>query len=212
MDKTLTLNETRVIGCLLEKESTTPDLYPLTLNALKAACNQKSNREPVLQLSDTELQDTLALLLEKHLIQVEQHSRSSKYKHRFCNTALGGLTLSPQERGILCVLLLRGPQTPGELRARTGRLCEFTDVSEVEQALQLLIGLALVSPLPREAGKRERRYGHSLSGEISSVSQSDLAETDKATIAALTKENQILKLEVARLTAELAQYTSQDEQ
>ncbi|MFI3245865.1 MAG: YceH family protein [Ferrimonas sp.] len=208
MDKTLTLNETRVIGCLLEKESTTPDLYPLTLNALKAACNQKSNREPVLQLSDSELQDTLASLLEKHLIQVDQHSRSSKYKHRFCNTPFGGLTLSPQERGLLCVLLLRGPQTPGELRARTGRLCEFADVNEVEQALQQLIEQALVSPLPREAGKRECRYGHCLSGEISAVSQAELAETDKATIAALTKENQILKLEVARLTAELAQYTS----
>ncbi|QIZ77327.1 YceH family protein [Ferrimonas lipolytica] len=199
MDKNLTLNETRVIGCLMEKESTTPDLYPLTLNALKGACNQKSNREPVLSLSDTEVQQTVAQLLGKRLLHEEGSARTSKYKHRFCNTPFGGLQFTQQERAIVCVLLLRGPQTPGELRSRTNRLCEFSDVSETESALQQLVEKELVVQLPREAGKRESRYAHLFSGEVEIVTSANVASNDKTRILELEKENMILKAEVERL-------------
>lgn len=160
-------NEQRVIGCLIEKEITTPEHYPLSLNALTNACNQKSNRDPVMNLTESEVQDTLSLLKEKRLISVETGfgSRVAKYRHRFCNTEFGDFKLTEQELGLLCVLLLRGPQTPGELRTRSNRLCDFSAVSEVEEVLTSLqkhdTG-ALVSKLPREPGKRESRYLHLL--------------------------------------------------
>ncbi len=201
---TLSLNEARIIGCMLEKEATTPDQYPLTLNSLKNACNQKSNREPVLSLSDNEIKQTVDQLLQKRLLQEESSARVSKYKHRFCNTPFGGLKLTDQERAIICVLLLRGPQTPGELRSRTNRQCEFRDVSETEQVLQTLIGRELVAQLPREAGKRESRYGHLFSGELTMVTTAELVADDKARIAELEKENAILKLEIERLKGLLA--------
>jgi len=163
----LTANEQRVIGCLLEKETTTPEQYPLSLNALTNACNQKSNREPVMALSESDVQDTLVGLKEKRLISIAtgSSSRVMKYRHRFCNTEFGELKLTEQERGILCVLFLRGPQTPGELRTRTNRLCEFSDVSEVDSALNELThrsdGPFLVK-LERIPGKRESRYAHLL--------------------------------------------------
>ncbi len=116
----LSPNEARVIGCLLEKEITTPEQYPLSLNALTNACNQKSNREPVLDLDETTVQQTLDQLIRKYLVSEESGygSRVAKYRHRFCNTEYGTLKFSPQELGIVCELLLRGPQTPGELRSR----------------------------------------------------------------------------------------------
>ncbi|PCJ30566.1 MAG: DUF480 domain-containing protein [Moraxellaceae bacterium] len=163
----LTNNEQRVLGCLLEKEVTTPDQYPLSLNALTNACNQKSNREPVMDLSEAEVQDTLHGLKEKHLLASETGfgSRVVKYRHRFCNTEFGELKLSDQEFGILCVMFLRGPQTPGELRTRTNRLCEFVDVSEVDNVLSELAHRndgPFVTMLDREPGKRESRYAHLL--------------------------------------------------
>ncbi|WP_200804686.1 YceH family protein [Ferrimonas marina] len=199
----LSLNEARVIGCLLEKESTTPDLYPLTLNALKGACNQKSNRDPVLSLSDGEVQHTLNQLRDKRMISEEGGARASKYKHRFCNTPFGGLQLSEQERGIVCVLLLRGPQTPGELRSRTNRLCQFDDVSQVEAVLKQMAEQGYVVQLPREAGKRESRYAHLFSGEVEMVTTADVAADDKARILQLEQENRVLKAEIARLQAQL---------
>ncbi len=204
MEMNLSLNEARVIGCLLEKETTTPDLYPLTLNALKGACNQKSNREPVLSLSDKEVLDTLESLKAKRLISEEGGARASKYKHRFCNTAFGGLQLSEQERGLVCVLLLRGPQTPGELRSRTGRLCEFNDVKATESVLQKMAEKGLVVQLPREAGRRESRYAHLFSGEVAAVTTADMVADDKAKIEALEHQIKVLTLENERLRAELA--------
>lgn len=163
--------EARVIGCLIEKEVTTPDYYPLTLNSLTAACNQKSNREPVLSLTDSDVQDAIDSLIARRLVSDESgfNSRANKYQHRFCNTEFGDLKLTKQEKGVVCCLLLRGPQTPGELRTRTNRLAEFSDGKEVEALLEKMANAEsgpLVVKLPREAGKRESRYQHLFSGEV----------------------------------------------
>ncbi|MGH1486069.1 MAG: YceH family protein [Cellvibrionaceae bacterium] len=166
----LSLNETRVLGVLFEKERTTPDQYPLSLNALANGCNQKSNRYPVLSLDESIVQETLDSLVKKSLVaEVTLSSRVPKYRQRFGNTQFSETNVSLKEHSILTVLFLRGPQTPGELRTRTNRLCDFSDVSEVEQVLQELIerpGDAYVAKLPREAGKRESRYAHLFSGEL----------------------------------------------
>jgi uncharacterized protein YceH (UPF0502 family) len=165
----LTLNQTRLIGCLIEKEITTPDQYPLSLNALTLACNQKSNRDPVLELCESQVQQVIDQLVEKRLLTEVSGfgSRVVKYKHRFCNTEFGELKLRSQELAIIAVLFLRGPQTPGELRSRTHRLCRFTDVHEVDAALQLLTEREegpFVACLVRDPGKRESRYCHLFSG------------------------------------------------
>jgi len=133
--------EARVIGCLLEKELTTPDQYPLSLNSLTLACNQKSSREPVLSLTESDVQAIIDDLNKKRLISEQSGfgSRVVKYKHRFCNTEFSELQLNNAEVALICVLLLRGPQTPGELKTRTARLHEFNDVGQVETAL---IGLS----------------------------------------------------------------------
>ena len=169
MDMQLTANEARVIGCLIEKQVTTPDQYPLTLNALTNACNQKSNREPVMELDETQVQGTLDALSNRRLVSEKfvVGSRVPKYLHRFCNTEFSALKLSPQELGLICALLLRGPQTPGELRTRTQRLCTFKDVHEVQSVLDGLArrdGGPLVVQLAREPGRRESRYAHLFSG------------------------------------------------
>ncbi|MGP8305707.1 YceH family protein [Vibrio sp. YIC-376] len=167
----LTAIEARVIGCLIEKEVTTPDLYPLSLNALTNACNQKSNREPVMALSESEVLDAVDALIDRRLVSDESafNSRVSKYQHRFCNTEFGDLKLTEQEKGIVCCMLLRGAQTPGEIRTRTNRLATFNDVKEVETVLEHLASEdkgPLVIKLPREAGKRESRYMHLFCGEV----------------------------------------------
>jgi uncharacterized protein len=168
----LTPREARVIGSLIEKQITTPDQYPLSLNALVNACNQKSNRDPVLDIDERTVQQTLDDLGKKHFV-VEKSgfgSRVPKYQHRFCNTEYGTLKLDPQELAIVCELLLRGPQTPGELRSRAARMAPFTDVSEVEAALTRLGEREdgpFVKRLAREPGRREWRYAHLFSGEVS---------------------------------------------
>ena len=184
----LTPNEVRVIGCLLEKESTTPDQYPLSLNALTSACNQKSARDPVMSLTATDVQVVLDDLVRKYLVSDRAGfgGRVKKYKHRFCNTEFGSLQFTDQERGALCVLMLRGPQTPGEIRTRTHRLCEFEDVGEVEAVLQSLAGHEagpFVRRLPREPGKRESRYAHLLAGEAGLPEASTEALPREATTA-----------------------------
>jgi uncharacterized protein len=161
----LTPYEARVVGCLIEKEITTPEQYPLSLNALMLACNQKSNRDPVMHLAESEVQSIVDGLVRKHLVSEKSGfgSRVSKYKHRFCNNEFGGLQFTAQELGVICVLLLRGPQTPGELRTRTNRLCSFTDVTETEAVLEQLVthpGGPFVARMPREPGRRESRYAH----------------------------------------------------
>lgn len=203
--------EARIIGCLIEKEVTTPDHYPLTLNSLTTACNQKSNREPVLSLSDAEVQDAVEGLVARRLVSDESafNSRVSKFQHRFCNTEFGDLKLTDQELGLVCCMLLRGAQTPGELRTRTGRLCHFSDVKEVEAVLDRLAGResgALVVKLPREPGKRESRYQHLFSGEVdleAFAQANSLVSTDADTsrIDELEQEVNALKTELADLRA-----------
>jgi uncharacterized protein YceH (UPF0502 family) len=167
----LTPYEARVIGCLLEKHRTTPEHYPLSLNALTNACNQKSSRDPVLELDEATVQETIDALIKKRYV-IEKSgfgSRVTKYQHRFCNTEFGALQFSDRELAIVCVLLLRGPQTPGELRSRTERLHRFQDIHEVESTLDELMQRddgPFVAKLPREPGKRETRFAHLFGGEI----------------------------------------------
>jgi len=165
MNIALSALEERVIGCLVEKQITTPEQYPMSLNALTNACNQKSNREPVLQLPETEVQSLIDALSRKHLVLERSGfgSRVPKYQQRFCNTEFSVFQFTPQERAIVCELLLRGPQTPGELRSRAARMAEFTDAAQVEAALEALARREsgpLVRRLAREPGRRESRYAH----------------------------------------------------
>lgn len=178
MNPELTLQETRVIGCLIEKEITTPDQYPLSLNALTNACNQKSNRDPVLNLDEHAVQSLVDQLIKKRLVSEQSGygSRVPKFQHLFCNSTFGTLKFSPQELGIVCELFLRGAQTPGELRSRAGRLCAFADAGEVETALSGLATRAdgpFVIRLAREPGRRESRYAHLFSGEVSGAHDSE---------------------------------------
>jgi len=174
---TLSANQCRVIGVMLEKETTTPEQYPLSLNAITIGCNQKSNREPVTFFSENDVQNLIDELVEMDQLMIDRKAsaRVNKYFHRFCNTEFGNLKFTPQQKAIVCVLFLRGPQTPGELRTRTNRLADFTDVSEVETTLnqlQDLNGKELVKKLAREPGKRDSRYIHLLA-DISEVNLSD---------------------------------------
>jgi uncharacterized protein len=169
MNIELSALEARVIGCLLEKQITTPEQYPMSLNALTNACNQKSNRDPVLQLPEAEVQGLIDALSRKHLLLEKSGfgSRVPKYQQRFCNTEFSVFQFTPQERAIVCELLLRGPQTPGELRSRAARMASFADAGEAEAALEALANReagALVVRLPREPGRRETRYAHLFGG------------------------------------------------
>ena len=175
--------EARIIGCLMEKEITTPDQYPLSLNALTNACNQKTSREPVLELSESEVQKSVDSLMKKYWVSDRSAGyggRVTKYKHRFCNTEFGSLKFSKQEFGIICVLLLRGAQTPGELRARTNRLCEFPDGEAVEATLKGLIEREdgpFVTRLRRAPSEREARYSHLFSGQpATAISEAEAAD------------------------------------
>lgn len=163
--------EARVIGCLLEKQVTTPEQYPLSVNAVTMACNQKTNREPVMNLSEHDVQDVLDALVKRHYLRTVSGfgNRVTKYEQRFCNSEFGDLKLSSAEVAVVTTLLLRGAQTPGELRTRASRMHEFSDMQEVEQTLE---GLAAredgpyVARLAREPGKRESRYMHLFCGDV----------------------------------------------
>lgn len=202
--------EARVIGCLIEKETTTPDQYPLSLNALTNACNQKTNRDPVLELTEATVQQTVDALMRKHLVSDKSAGyggRVTKYKHRFCNTEFGSLKFSKQELGVLCVMLLRGPQTPGELRSRTNRLCEFADSAEVESTLKRLMEREdgpFIARLPRAAGAREFRYAHLFSGNIESVPETpDPADPAAGAHTSLSQRLALLEDKVAEMQLEL---------
>ncbi|HEY6529575.1 MAG TPA: DUF480 domain-containing protein [Cellvibrionaceae bacterium] len=212
----LTPKEARVIGSLIEKALTTPDQYPLSLNSLTMACNQKSNREPVMEMTEAQVQSTLDDLVKRHLVSPisAMGSRVVKYQHRFCNTQFSELQLSPGELAVVCVLLLRGWQTPGELRTRTQRLHDFNDVLDVEKALHQMMARnpPLICKLAREPGKRESRYAHLFAGEITEQEQTTAGEfthraedgvdeltTLKQEIAALRVEYQQLSERVALL-------------
>ena len=208
MDSPLDLHSVRVLGSLIEKESTTPDSYPLTLNALTAACNQTSNRDPVLQLDEGAVANALDDLSRRQLARgaLRSDSRVPRYRHLLAET----LNLHPAEIAILGVLMLRGPQTVGEIRTRTARLFEFPDLARVELTLQSLASLAqpLVVQLPRQPGQKELRYAHLLSGEPKVEASSPVARP------ATVESSRIgtLELQVASLLTELADLRSQFEE
>jgi len=162
----LTDVEVRVLGSLVEKDATTPDYYPLSLNALVNACNQKSNRDPFMSLDENAVRDALSSLQEKRLAGPvnSADSRVTKYEHRMQEV----FNFSRGENAVLCVLLLRGPQTPGELRGRTERMHRFNDLDEVQFALQRLMQREppLAKVLPRQPGTKESRYAHLLAGDV----------------------------------------------
>ena len=187
---TLSAAEARVIGCLIEKQITTPDQYPLSINALTNACNQKSNRDPVLNLAEAEVQQLIDALVRKHLM-IERSgfgSRVAKYQHCFCNTEFSGLKFTLQELAIVCELLVRGPQTPGELRTRAARMTPFVDSGDVESALAALAARAegaLVVQLPREPGRRDSRYAQLFTGPpVEAAATGHAPEPDGAARAA----------------------------
>jgi uncharacterized protein len=201
----LTPIEARVIGSLIEKALTTPDQYPLSLNSLTMACNQKSNREPVMELLEAQVQATLDGLVKKHLVSPisAMGSRVVKYQHRFCNTQFSELQLSLGELALVCVLLLRGWQTPGELRTRTQRMHDFNDVLDVEKALHQMMGRnpPLVTKLDREPGKRESRYAHLFGSDIADQAHNSTTQGAATTVISATTADELaaLKEELASL-------------
>jgi uncharacterized protein YceH (UPF0502 family) len=212
MNIEFTPNEARVIGCLIEKEITTPDQYPLSLNALTNACNQKTNREPVLDLSESTVQQTLDALMKKYMVSDKSAGyggRVTKYRHRFCNTEFGPLKFSAQELGTLCVMLLRGPQTPGEVRTRTNRLCEFADAEAVESTLKALMTREdgpFVARLARAPGARESRYTHLFFGAVESApdpGDAPAAPAESGATATLSHRVELLEAAVAELQREI---------
>lgn len=203
----LTATEARVIGCLLEKQVTTPEQYPLSVNAVTLACNQKSNREPVLNLSEHELQDHLDALVKRHYLRTVSGfgNRVTKYEQRFCNSEFGDLKFSSAEVAIVTTLLLRGAQTPGELRSRASRMHEFSDMQEVEHTLENLVSREdgpFVMRLPREPGKRESRFMHLFSGDVETLVNvaEAVAPVDDESLAARVDA---LETEVAELKQRL---------
>jgi hypothetical protein len=214
----LTDVEVRVLGSLVEKEATTPDNYPLSLNALTAACNQTSNRDPVMSLDESTISATVHHLRGRSLVRPIVHSggRVTKYEHRM-DEALG---LVRRQLAVLCVLMLRGPQTAGELRTRTQRIHDFAEVAEVESTLDGLIDREppLVVRLPRRAGQKEVRYAHLLSGEVAvpdvpetaslGTTTSD-APADDGRVAALERRVETLEAELAALREQFDQFRAQ---
>jgi uncharacterized protein len=155
--------EIRVLGCLLEKQRTTPDAYPLSLNALRAACNQSTNRDPVVDYDEAAVKDALARLRRRGWTRLASGagSRAAKYRH-LLDEAMG---LGADEQAVLCVLMLRGPQTPGELKTRTERMHPFADLAQIEDVLDRLGDRGLAARLPRRPGQKEDRFAQRLGGE-----------------------------------------------
>ena len=176
----LTATEARVIGCLMEKSVTTPDQYPLTVNALTNACNQKSAREPVMALKPAEVQRAARALCDRSLVHIDENYKNGvkKYKQRLCNTTYNDLQLSKAQYAVLTLLLLRGAQTPGELRARSGRLHSFDDNTAVTDAVADLAvedENALLVQLPRTAGRKEAELMHQLCGPVDVAADAEKA-------------------------------------
>lgn len=177
----VTAIEVRILGSLVEKESTTPDAYPLSLNALVNACNQTSNRDPIMDLTDDQVRWAINNLRQQSLVRANQRSdsRVMKYQHLMVER----LTLDESSLAVMCVLMLRGHQTPGEIKGRTGRLSEFASLADVEATLNELVRRELVVELPRRPGQKEVRYAHLLSG---SVAAGEAADSGHATTGRTT--------------------------
>ena len=205
----LSPTEARVLGVLIEKEITTPEYYPLSLNALVNACNQKNNREPVMTLEEVEVRQALhGLETERLAAPVRGETRVAKYEHRVQEV----FNFTRGEIAVICVLLLRGPQTPGELRGRTERMYKFDELSDVQSVLQRLIARepdALVKVLPRQPGTKEARYAHLLSGDVEAfeppaAAQSYSTASSYAHSSSHSEEDPELKERMAQLEAEVA--------
>lgn len=197
----LTAHEARIIGCLLEKQVTTPEQYPLSVNAVVTACNQKTNREPVMSLAESDVQDLLDELVKRHYLRTVSGfgNRVTKYEQRFCNSEFGDLKLTAAEVAIVTTLLLRGAQTPGELRSRAQRMYEFRDMAEVESTLDNLASPEdgpYVARLPREPGKRESRYMHLFCDDMDSLI---------TVVEAVSPPNDDLQARVEALESEVAE-------
>ena len=152
--RSLTAAETRVLGCLLEKQRTTPDVYPLSLNSLRLACNQSTNREPVVDYDETTIREALHRLERRGIVRLAGASRAAKYRHLLAEA----LPMDEGEQAVVCVLMLRGPQTPGELKQRTERMHSFPELGSVQGTLERLIERELVQRLDRRPGQKEERY------------------------------------------------------
>lgn len=210
-DVTLSDKEARILGSLMEKQMTTPEYYPLTLNALVAACNQKSSREPVMNLAGGEVANTINTLRGRGLVTASSGGRADRFEQQLSRK----LGLSPKERAAICVLLLRGAQTVNEIRIRTDRMTDFADNADVLQTLTQLSEreTPLVVDLGKAPGQREERFTHLLCGEpaIEAVAAPVRgASTDKARIAELEAEVATLREEVRRLRAALGEEPAVD--
>jgi len=211
----LNAKEARVIGCLIEKSVVTPDVYPMTLNSLASACNQKSGRDPVMALKQAEVHQAVRLLESKHLVRMDENfkSRTEKFSQRFCNTRYSNIQFDDGQLAIVCLLLLRGPQTPGELRARSGRLHTFADNAAVVVALESLIerdSEPMLIKLPRTPGRKDSEYMHLFSGAVdvdAHASQALAAKpaqsSSRVDVAELTDRLDRLEAEVEALKKQL---------
>lgn len=209
--------EARIVGCLIEKSIVTPDQYPLTLNALVNACNQKSSREPVMHLKPGEVQQAIRQLEARHLVRIDENFRSrvEKYTQRFCNTRYSNIQFDAAELAVVCLLLLRGAQTPGELRARSGRLHEFADNDAVVVALNHLVEREdgpMVVKLPRTPGRKDSEYMHLFSGAVDvdhhvaeSIASRPAAGETRVTVAELAERITRLEEEFAALKKKLGE-------
>jgi hypothetical protein len=211
MDIKLTETEVRVLGSLIEKDITTPEYYPLSLNALVNACNQKSNRDPVMQLDEDAVRDALEGLQQQRLAGPARgaDSRVTKYEQRLQEV----FNFTRPETAVLCVLLLRGPQTPGELRGRAERMHRFETLDDVQSALQKLMQRdpPLAKVLPRQPGTKESRYAHLLAGDV--VELETPAHADAAVESNPADAGRIARLEheLAELRREFAEMKDQVE-
>ncbi len=216
MDNPLTDIEARVLGALIEKDVTTPDYYPLSLNALVNACNQKSNRDPVMNLDEESVRQALGSLNKQGLAGPADSfdGRVTKYEHRLQEA----FNFDRRETAILCVLLLRGPQTPGELRSRGERMHPFDDLSEVESTLQRLMKREppIVKVLPRQPGTKEARYAHLFSGDVepqpeTPTETAQAAPSNPERLSAIEGEVSQLRNEIADLKREFSNFRKQFE-
>jgi uncharacterized protein YceH (UPF0502 family) len=208
LNPVLTDTEIRVLGSLVEKDITTPDYYPLSLNALVNACNQKNNREPVTNLTEEQVRQSLSTLQEKRLAGPASgaDSRVTKYEHRLQEV----FNFTRGEIAVMCVMLLRGPQTPGELRGRTERMYHFETLDDVQSNLQRLIQKdpPLVKMLARQPGTKENRYAHLLAGEIE---EAEVTRVEKALAPSASEASRIqsLEAEISELKTEIASLKQQ---
>ncbi|PYS56047.1 MAG: DUF480 domain-containing protein [Acidobacteria bacterium] len=215
MDQLLNETEVRVLGSLIEKEITTPEYYPLSLNALTNACNQSSNRNPVVHFDEETVARAMDSLRKKNLVHVvhKDDSRVTKYRHVMAET----IGLDIPEIAVMCVLMLRGPQTVGEIRTRSNRIHDFQDLEEVETTLNALIARepsALAVRLPRQTGQKEVRYAHLLSGEVALDNPDPAmirAQADSERIAKLEEITEELRKEVEDLRNQFEQFRKQFE-